>query len=94
MRNIRGLLLLDKILLWTGMFPFKFHLKYLLVWNSWFFSEFLLHICLKMKDVKENPVQWTEWDSNGECLKFEFDKVGKHSSSTKIITIRQGRQQK
>jgi len=47
-----------------------------------------------MKDVKENPVQWTEWDSNGECLKFEFDKVGKHSSSTKIITIRQGRQQK
>jgi len=38
-----------------------------------------------MKDVKENSVQWAHWDSNPECLKF--DKVGKHSSSTKIITI-------
>jgi len=27
-----------------------------------------------MKDVKENSVQWTDWDSNLECLKF--DKVG------------------
>jgi len=36
-----------------------------------------------MKDVKEHSVQWTHWDSNRECLKF--DKVGKHSSSTKII---------
>jgi len=40
---------------------------------------------LKMKDVKENSVKWTDWDSNRECLKF--DKVGKHSSSTKIITV-------
>jgi len=37
-----------------------------------------------MKDVKESIVQWTDWDSNRECLKF--DKVGKHSSSTNIIT--------
>jgi len=29
-----------------------------------------------MKDVKENSVQWTDWGSNRECLKF--DKVGKH----------------
>jgi len=29
-----------------------------------------------MKDVKENSVQWTDWDSNRECLKF--DKVGKY----------------
>jgi len=36
-----------------------------------------------MKDVKENSVQWTDWDSNRECLKF--DKVGTHTSSTKII---------
>jgi len=21
-----------------------------------------------MKDVKENSVQWTDWDSNRECL--------------------------
>jgi len=39
MRNIRGLLLLDYILLWTGMFPFKFHLRYLLVGNSWIIGE-------------------------------------------------------
>jgi len=38
-----------------------------------------------MKDVKENSVQWTDWDSNRECLKF--DKVSKHSSSTKIILL-------
>jgi len=38
-----------------------------------------------MKDVKENSVQWTDWDSNRECLKF--DKVGKHLSSTKIIAV-------
>jgi len=37
-----------------------------------------------MKDVKEYSVQWTPWDSNRECLKF--DKVGKPSSST-IITV-------
>jgi len=37
-----------------------------------------------MKDAKEYSVQGTDWDSNCECLKF--DKVGKHSSSTKIIT--------
>jgi len=28
-----------------------------------------------MKDEKENLVQWTDWDSNRERLKF--DKVGK-----------------
>ena len=33
----------------------------------------------------ENSVQCKYWDSNHECLKF--DKVGKHSSSTKIITV-------
>jgi len=22
---------------------------------------------LKIKDVKENSVQWTDWDSNPEC---------------------------
>jgi len=38
-----------------------------------------------MEDVKENAVQWTDWDSNRECLKF--DKVGKRSSSEKIITV-------
>jgi len=48
MRNIRGLLLLDSIFLLTGIFPFKFHLKYLLVWRSWFIGEFLIKICLKM----------------------------------------------
>jgi len=26
-----------------------------------------------MKDVKENSVQWTDWDSNREC--HQFDKV-------------------
>jgi len=57
-------------------------LKLLLYWR-----EFLLKICLKMQDVKENLVQWTDWDSNRECLKF--DKVGKHSSSTKISTVNQ-----
>jgi len=36
-----------------------------------------------MKDVKEYSVEWTYWDSNRECLKF--DKVSKPSSST-IIT--------
>jgi len=24
-----------------------------------------------MKDVKEKGVQWTNWDSNSECLKFK-----------------------
>jgi len=42
-------------------------------------------LSLKMKDVKENSVQWTDWDSHRECL--NFNKVGKHSSSTKIITV-------
>ena len=37
-----------------------------------------------MKDVKENSVQWIDWNSNREC--FEFEKVGKPSSSTKIST--------
>jgi len=37
-----------------------------------------------MKDVKEYSVQGIDWDSNSEYLKFY--KVGKHSSSTKIIT--------
>jgi len=36
-----------------------------------------------MKDVKEESVQWTDWDSNRECHKF---KVVKHSSSAEIIT--------
>jgi len=36
-----------------------------------------------MKDVKEFSVNWTHWDSNRECLKF--DNIGKPSSST-IIT--------
>jgi len=40
---------------------------------------------LEIKEIKENSVQWTDWDINRECLKF--DKVGKHSSSTKIITV-------
>jgi len=38
---------------------------------------------LKIKDLKENSVQWTDWDSSRECLKFH--EVGTHSSSTKII---------
>jgi len=37
-----------------------------------------------MKDAKETSIQWTDWDSNPECLKF--DEVSKHSNSTKIIT--------
>jgi len=32
-----------------------------------------------MKDVKENSVQWTDWDSNRECFK--------HLSSTKLPII-------
>jgi len=60
------------------MFPFKFH--FLVYWR-----ELLLKICLKMKYAKENSVQWTDWDSNRERLKF--DEVGKHSSSTKIILL-------
>jgi len=36
-----------------------------------------------MKGVKDNSVQWTDCDSNRECLKF--NKVVKHSSSTEII---------
>ena len=54
-------------------------LKVLVHWR-----EFLIKICLKMKDVKENSVQYTDWDSNRECLKF--DEKGKHSSSTKMCT--------
>jgi len=27
-----------------------------------------------MKNVKENSVQWTDWDSHRECRKF--DKIG------------------
>ena len=50
------------------MFPFKFHLKYLLVWNSWFSGKSFIKDLLKMKDVMENLVQWTDWDSNRECL--------------------------
>jgi len=45
-------------------------LKLLLYWK-----EFLLKVCLKMKDVTENSLQWTDWDSNHERLKF--DKVVK-----------------
>jgi len=37
-----------------------------------------------MKGIKENLVKWTGWDSNREC--HNFDKVGKHSSSKKVIT--------
>jgi len=37
-----------------------------------------------MKDVKENSIHWTDWDSNRECLKF--DKLRKHSSLTKLVT--------
>jgi len=38
-----------------------------------------------MKDLKKHSVQWTDCDSNRECLKF--DTVGKYSSLTKIITV-------
>jgi len=38
-----------------------------------------------MKDAKENSVQWTDWNSNRERIKF--DKLDKHSSSTKIISL-------
>jgi len=38
----------------------------------------------ELEDEKENSVQWTDWNSSLECLKF--DKVGKHSISTKMIT--------
>jgi len=58
-------------------------LKLLVYWR-----EFLLKICLKMFENerrKENSVQWTDWDSYRECL--IFDKVGKYSSSTKIISL-------
>jgi len=41
-------------------------LKDLVYWR-----EFLIKICLKMKDVKENSVQWTDWDSNRDYLKFD-----------------------
>ena len=47
-------------------------------------KEVLLKIHLKMEDVTKNSVQWTDWDSNRECLKFH--KVVKHSSLTEIIT--------
>jgi len=40
---------------------------------------------LKMKGVKKNSVQWTHWDSNRECLKF--DKVYKHSSSANKVLL-------
>jgi len=56
--------------------------KLLLYWK-----EFSSKICLKMFEsecAKEKSVQRTDCDSNRECLKF--DKVGKHSSSTEIIT--------
>ena len=80
------------------MIPFKFHLKYLLFWffgfllktlgflekTLGFLERALLKTCFKMKDEKENSVQWTDWDSNRECL----EKVDKHSSSTKIITVK------
>jgi len=36
-------------------------LKLLVYWK-----EFLSAICLKMKDVKENSVEWTDCDSNRE----------------------------
>jgi len=51
----------------------------LVYWRE-FYKDFL-----KIKDVKENSVQCTDWDSHRECLKFDI--VGKHSSSTKIITV-------
>ena len=54
-------------------------LKLLVYWK-----EVLLKIRFKMEDVTENSVQWTDWDSNRECLKFH--KVVKHSSLTEIIT--------
>jgi len=38
-----------------------------------------------MKNVKETSVQWTNWDSNRECLKF--GKVSKYSRSIKIILL-------
>jgi len=38
-----------------------------------------------MKDVKKISVQWTHWDSNRVCLKF--DKEGKHSSSTNKLLL-------
>jgi len=41
------------------MIPFKFHLKYLLVWNSWFIGKSFIE---DLKDVKENSVRWTDWD--------------------------------
>jgi len=40
-----------------------------------------------MKDVKEYSLQWTHWDSNREC--FKFDKVDKPSSSTVITANNQ-----
>jgi len=54
-------------------------LKLLVSWK-----EFLIKICLKLKDTKDNSVQWADWDSNRQCPKF--DKVVKHSSSTETIT--------
>jgi len=66
------------------MIPFKFHLKYLLVSNSWFIEGFIKDL-FRNERRKENAVQCTDWDSNRECRKF--DKVGKHSSSIKIITV-------
>jgi len=61
MRNIWGLLLLDWISLRTGMFPFKFHLKYLLVWNSWLIGEIFI------KDLFENEKRKGKFSSSEIC---------------------------
>jgi len=34
---------------------------------------------------KENSVQWTDWDSNREFIKF--DKVVKHSRSAELTAV-------
>jgi len=76
MRNIRGLLLLvDCIVNWHVSIAISLEvplsLKLLVYWR-----EFLFKICLKMKDVKENSVQWHTGTVIVNGLKF--DKVGKH----------------
>jgi len=65
MRIIRGLLLLDWILLRTGMFAFKFYFKYLVVWNSWFIGESFI------KDLFENEKRKGKFSS--------MDRLGQQS---------------
>jgi len=52
------------------MFPFKFHFKYLSFEALGLLERVFMKDLFENKDVKDNSVQCTDWDSNRECLKI------------------------